>query len=91
MDFIAQERDRLLRSTTRVVGIVCALVSVIGIISALAVPVVPLVGALACIAIMIGALLVFGWNNSVWWTALILASGLGSLALLFFGVDDTVR
>ncbi|WFR66374.1 hypothetical protein P9139_16120 [Curtobacterium flaccumfaciens] len=41
MDFIAQERDRLLRSTTRVVGIVCALVSVVGTVCALAVPVVP--------------------------------------------------
>lgn len=91
MDFIAQERDRLLRSTTRVVGIVCALVSVIGIVCALAVPVVPLVGALACLAVMIGALLVFGWNGSVWWTSLVLAAGLGALALLLLGVDGDVR
>ncbi|GAA3337687.1 hypothetical protein GCM10017714_05770 [Curtobacterium pusillum] len=91
MDFIAQERDRLLRSTTRVVGIVCALVSVIGIVCALAVPVVPLLGGLACIAIMIGGFLVFGWNGSIWWTALILVSGLAALALLLLGVDDAVR
>ncbi|MFJ7287476.1 sensor histidine kinase [Curtobacterium sp. NPDC098951] len=91
MDFIAQERDRLLRSTTRVVGIVCALVSVVAVICALAVPVVPLLGGLACIAIMIAGFLVLGWNASVWWTALILASGLGALALLLLGVDDVAR
>ncbi|MGN8048471.1 sensor histidine kinase [Curtobacterium sp. 22159] len=91
MDFIAQERDRLLRSTTRVVGIVCALVSVIAIVSALAVPIVPLLGALACIAVMVGALLVFGWNNSIWWTSLVLAAGLGALALLLLGSDESAR
>jgi signal transduction histidine kinase len=91
MDFLAQERDRLLRSTTRVVGIVCALVSVVAVVCALAVPVLPLIGGLGCIAIMIAGFLVFGWNNSVWWTALILASGLGALALLLGGVDESVR
>lgn len=91
MDFIAQERDRLLRSTTRVVGVTCALVSVVGIVSSLAVPLVPLLGALACIAVLIAALLVFGTNGSVWWTALALASGLGALALLLFGADPDVR
>ncbi len=91
MDFIAQERDRLLRATTRVVGVTCALVSVVGILSAVAVPLVPLLGGLACIAVLVAALLVFGTNGSVWWTALALAAGLGALALLLFGVDDDVR
>ncbi len=91
MDFIAQERDRLLRSTTRVVGVTCALVSVVGIVSSFAVPLIPLLGALACIAVLIAALLVFGTNGSVWWTALALASGLGALALLLFGADPDVR
>ncbi|PZF59904.1 histidine kinase [Curtobacterium sp. MCSS17_008] len=91
MDFIAQERDRLLRSTTRVVGVTCALVSVVGIISSLAVPLLPLLGALACIAVLIAALLVFGTNGSVWWTALALAAGLGALALLLLGADPDTR
>uniref|UniRef100_A0A942T0F0 Histidine kinase/HSP90-like ATPase domain-containing protein n=1 Tax=Neobacillus citreus TaxID=2833578 RepID=A0A942T0F0_9BACI len=91
MELIAQERDRLLRSTTRVVGILCALVSVVGIVCSLAVPTAPLVGALLCIAVMIGALVLFGRSGAVWWTALVLAAGLGALALLLFGVDDTVR
>ncbi len=91
MDFIAQERDRLLRSTTRVVGVTCALVSVVGIVSSLAVPLVPLLGGLACVAVLIAALLVFGTNGSVWWTALALAAGLGALALLLVGADPDVR
>ncbi|MDM7890442.1 sensor histidine kinase [Curtobacterium caseinilyticum] len=91
MDFIAQERDRLLRSTTRVVGVTCALVSVVGIVSSLAVPLIPLLGGLACIAVLVAALLVFGTNGSVWWTALALAAGLGALALLLFGADPDVR
>ncbi|WFR66375.1 hypothetical protein P9139_16125 [Curtobacterium flaccumfaciens] len=40
---------------------------------------------------MIGALLVFGWNGSLWWTSLVLAAGLGALALLLLGVDESVR
>jgi len=91
MDFIAQERDRLLRSTTRVVGVTCALVSVVGIVSSLAVPLIPLLGALACITVLIAALLVFGTNGSVWWTALALAAGLGALALLLSGAAPDVR
>ncbi|MBF4613574.1 sensor histidine kinase [Curtobacterium sp. VKM Ac-1376] len=91
MDFIAQERDRLLRSTTRVVGIVCALVSVVGIISAAAVPALPLTTALLCIAAMIAALVVFGRSGAVWWTAAIVVTGLATMVLLFLGVDESVR
>ncbi|MCS6574878.1 histidine kinase [Curtobacterium flaccumfaciens pv. flaccumfaciens] len=91
MDFIAQERDRLLRSATRVVGIVCALVSVVGIVSAAAVPVPVLVGALLCIAAMITALVCFGRGGEVWWTAAVVVAGLATMVLLFTGVDDTAR
>ncbi|MBT1623843.1 histidine kinase [Curtobacterium flaccumfaciens pv. oortii] len=91
MEFIAQERDRLLRATTRVVGIVCALISVVGVVSAAAVPALPLVGALLCIAAMVAAFVFFGRTGTVWWTAAILVTGLASLALLFSGVDESVR
>ncbi|MFK4483443.1 MULTISPECIES: sensor histidine kinase [unclassified Curtobacterium] len=91
MEFIAQERDRLLRATTRVVGIVCALISVVGVVSAAAVPALPLVGALLCIAAMVAAFVFFGRSGTVWWTAAILVTGLASLALLFSGVDESVR
>ncbi|MGN7189814.1 MULTISPECIES: sensor histidine kinase [unclassified Curtobacterium] len=91
MDFLAQERDRLLRSTTRVVGITCALVSVVAVVSSLAVPLVPLLAGLACIAVMIAALALFGVHGSVWWTALALASGLGALLLLLAGTGPDLR
>ncbi len=91
MEFIAQERDRLLRATTRVVGIVCALISVVGVVSAAAVSALPLVGALLCIAAMVAAFVFFGRSGTVWWTAAILVTGLASLALLFSGVDESVR
>lgn len=91
MEFIAQERDRLLRATTRVVGIVCALISVVGVVSAAAVPALPLVGGLLCIAAMVAAFVFFGRTGTVWWTAAILVTGLASLALLFSGVDESVR
>ncbi|PYY46823.1 histidine kinase [Curtobacterium sp. MCLR17_043] len=91
MDFIAQERDRLLRSATRVVGIVCALVSVVGILSAAAVPTLPLIGALLCIAAMITALVCFARGGEVWWTAAIVVAGLATMVLLFTGVPDSAR
>lgn len=91
MDFIAQERDRLLRSTTRVVGVTCALVSVVGIISSASVPIMPLLGALACIAVLIAAFLAFGANGSPWWSALASVSGLGALALLLLGTTPDQR
>jgi signal transduction histidine kinase len=91
MDLIAQERDRLLRSTTRVVGIVCALMSVIGIVSAFAVPALPLAGGLVCIALMIGALGAFGWNGSLWWTGLVLVTGLGAMLVLLLAVEGDDR
>ena len=90
MELLAQERDRLLRSTTRVVGIVCALVSVLAVATSLAVPALPLVVGFTCIAVMIGALVAFGWNGSTWWTALTVLSGLGAVAVLATAVapDD---
>jgi signal transduction histidine kinase len=90
MELLAQERDRLLRSTTRVVGIVCALISVVGVATSLAVPVLPLVVGFTCIAVMVGALVAFGWNGSTWWTALTVLSGLGAVAVLATAVapDD---
>ncbi|MDK8174241.1 histidine kinase [Curtobacterium citreum] len=91
MDFIAQERDRLLRSTTRVVGVTCALVSVVGIVSSASVPIMPLLGALACIAVLIAAFLAFGANGSPWWSALASVSGLGALALLLLGTTPDQR
>ncbi|WP_065962991.1 ATP-binding protein [Curtobacterium sp. UCD-KPL2560] len=91
MDFLAQERDRLLRSTTRVVGITCALVSVVAVVSSLAVPLVPLLAGLACIAVMIAALALFGVHGSVWWTALALAFGLAALLLLLAGTGPDLR
>lgn len=91
MELIAQERDRLLRSTVRVVGIVCTLISVVAVLSSLAVPVGLLLGALACIAAMIAGFVAFGSSGSVWWTAVILAGGLGALAILLIGADDAAR
>lgn len=90
MELLAQERDRLLRSTTRVVGIVCALVSVVGVATSLAVPVLPLVAGFACIAAMVGALVAFGTNGSTWWTAVTVAGGLGAVTVLTAAVapDD---
>ncbi|WIB25180.1 ATP-binding protein [Curtobacterium sp. MCSS17_015] len=91
MELLAQERDRLLRSTTRVVGIVCALVSVVGVATSLAVPVLPLVVGFTCIAVMVGALVAFGWNGSTWWTALTVLSGLGAVAVLATAVAPEDR
>jgi signal transduction histidine kinase len=90
MELLAQERDRLLRSTTRVVGVVCALVSVVGVATSLAVPVLPLVAGFACIAAMIGALVAFGFTGSTWWTAVTVAGGLGAVTVLTAAVapDD---
>ncbi|PZE81095.1 sensor histidine kinase [Curtobacterium sp. MCBD17_032] len=90
MELLAQERDRLLRSTTRVVGIVCALISVVAVATSLAVPALPLVVGLTCIAVMVAALVAFGGNGSTWWTALTVLSGLGAVAVLATAVapDD---
>jgi len=91
MDFIAQERDRLLRSTTRAVGIVCVALSLVAVLSALAVPLGPLLGAVACMLVMVGGFLATAWSTSTWWTVLTLAAGVGALALLFLGVDEGTR
>ncbi|MGL3200150.1 MULTISPECIES: ATP-binding protein [Curtobacterium] len=91
MELIAQERDRLLRSTTRVVGIVCTAISLVAVLVSFAVPAGLLLGAVACIAAMIAGFVAFGSSGSVWWTAVILAGGLGALAILLLGADDTTR
>ena len=78
MELIAQERDRLLRSTTRVVGIVCALLSVVAIVCSLAVPSVALLIGLVGIAVLIGALVGLGWNGAWYWTVIALVGGLGA-------------
>ncbi|KQS07405.1 histidine kinase [Curtobacterium sp. Leaf183] len=91
MELIAQERDRLLRSTTRVVGIICTLVSLVSVLCSFAVPVGPLVAGIACIAVMIGALVVFGVNGAVWCTALTLVSGLAAMVILTSAAAPDVR
>lgn len=91
MDLIAQERDRLLRASVRVVGIVCTAISVVAVLSSFAVPVGLLLGALACTAAMMAGFVVFGSSGSVWWTAVILAGGLGALAILLIGADEATR
>jgi signal transduction histidine kinase len=91
MELIAQERDRLLRSTTRVVGIACTLISLVSVLCSFAVPAGPLAGGIACMAVMIGALVAFGWNGSTWWTALTLVAGIGAMVLLTTSVDGLER
>ncbi|WIB58902.1 histidine kinase [Curtobacterium sp. MCLR17_007] len=91
MELIAQERDRLLRSTTRVVGIICTLVSLVSVLCSFAVPVGPLVAGITCIAVMIGALVVFGVNGAVWCTALTLVSGLAAMVILTSAAAPDVR
>jgi signal transduction histidine kinase len=82
MELIAQERDRLLRSTTRVVGIVCALLSVVAIVCSLAVPSVDLVLGLAGIAVLVGALVGLGWNGAWYWTVIALVGGLAAVWII---------
>jgi signal transduction histidine kinase len=91
MEPLAQERDRLLRSTTRVVGIVCTLVSLVGVLCAFAVPAGPLALGVACIVVMLGALVAFGWNGAVWWTALTQVSGLAALVVLLVNAEPDLR
>jgi signal transduction histidine kinase len=82
MELIAQERDRLLRSTTRVVGIVCALLSVVAIVCSLAVPSADLVLGLAGIAVLVGALVGLGWNGAWYWTVIALVGGLAAVWII---------
>jgi signal transduction histidine kinase len=91
MEILALERDRLLRSTTRVVGIVCALLSVVGVICAFAVPAPWLLGGLGCIVVMVGALVVLGWNGAWPWTLLAVLGGVGAVALFLGGVSAADR
>lgn len=91
MEPLAQERDRLLRSTTRVVGIVCTLVSLVGVLCSFAVPAGPLALGVACIVVMLGALVAFGWNGAVWWTALTQVSGLAALVVLLSNAQPDLR
>ncbi|MFZ7088548.1 sensor histidine kinase [Curtobacterium sp. RRHDQ10] len=79
MELIAQERDRLLRSTTRVVGIACALVTVIGVLCSTVVPGAWLATGLVGTALMVGALVGHGSNGARYWTPLALIGGLGAL------------
>jgi signal transduction histidine kinase len=89
MELIAQERDRLLRSTTRVVGIVCALITVVAVVCALTVPPVDLVFGLVAIAVMVGALFGFGWNGGWYWTILTVLAGLAALWIITQSVSGT--
>ncbi|OIH93429.1 sensor histidine kinase [Curtobacterium sp. MCBA15_001] len=91
MELLAQERDRLLRSTTRVVGVICTLVSLVSVVCSLAVPTGPLVAGLGCIAVMIAALCVFGWNGAVWWTAATQVSGLAAMWILISSAAPDAR
>jgi signal transduction histidine kinase len=91
MEPLAQERDRLLRSTTRVVGIVCTLVSLVGVLCSFAVSAAPLALGVTCIVVMLGALVAFGWNGAVWWTALTQVSGLGALVVLLANAQPDLR
>jgi len=82
MDLIAQERDRLLGSTTRVVGIVCALISVVAVLCAATVPPPALTVGLIGVALMVAALYGVGANGARTWTVLAVVGGLGALVVL---------
>ncbi|PZF57588.1 histidine kinase [Curtobacterium sp. MCBD17_034] len=88
MDLIAQERDRLLRTTTRVVGIVCALVSVVAVLCAGSIPTAPLVVGLLGVAVLVGALWGVGANGAWYWTVLAVVGGVGALVALTQSVGD---
>jgi signal transduction histidine kinase len=89
MELIAQERDRLLRSTTRVVGIVCALLTVVAIVCSLAVPTANLLLGLGAIAVLIAALVGLGWNGAWYWTVIALVGGLAAIWIITQSVTGT--
>lgn len=89
MDLIAQERDRLLRSSTRVIGIACALVTALAVLSALIERPLILVLGLAALGVMVAALVALPWNAAWYWTALAALAGLTALAILTLSVTGT--
>lgn len=89
MDLIAQERDRLLRSSTRVIGIACALVTALAVLSALIERPLILVLGLAALGVMVAALVALRWNAAWYWTALAALAGLTALAILTLSVTGT--
>lgn len=92
MDLFAQERDRLLRTTTRFLGIACTAVSMV----ALSFPGVTDSGRmaliLACCIAMIAMFVMVGRSGSLLWVVLGLVSGLGAgaVALIPGGVDASL-
>lgn len=89
MDLIAQERDRLLRSSTRVIGIACALVTALAVLTALIERPLILVLGLAALGVMVAALVALRWNAAWYWTALAALAGLTALAILTLSVTGT--
>ncbi|ROQ41354.1 signal transduction histidine kinase [Frondihabitans sp. PhB188] len=89
MDLFAQERDRLLRTTTRFLGIACTVVSLV----ALSYPGVIDYPRLALIALCSAAMVVFlimvGRSRNLLWVILGMAAGLaaGGVALIPGGID----
>ncbi|RKR73743.1 sensor histidine kinase [Frondihabitans australicus] len=89
MDLFAQERDRLLRTTTRFLGIACTVVSLVSI-SYPGVTGLPRQGAIALFSLlMIVFLIMVGRSGRLLWVVLGMASGLGAgaIALLPGHVD----
>lgn len=89
MDLFAQERDRLLRTTTRFLGIACTVVSLV----ALSYPGVTdlprqLIVTAVCV-VMIAMLVMIGRSGSMLWVVLGMATGLvaGGVALVPGGID----
>ncbi|WP_066519563.1 sensor histidine kinase [Curtobacterium ammoniigenes] len=91
MDLIAQERDRLLRSSTRVIGVSCALVTALAAVTALVEPPSALAIGLGSIGVMVAALVILGWNAAWYWTALAAAAGVTALAVLTLSVHGTTN
>jgi signal transduction histidine kinase len=89
MDLFAQERDRLLRTTTRFLGIACTVVSLVSI-SFPGVTDLPRQGAIDLFSLlMIVFLILVGRNGKLLWVVSGIASGLvaGGIALLPGDVD----
>ncbi|MHB1172241.1 MAG: sensor histidine kinase [Lacisediminihabitans sp.] len=82
MDIIAKDRDRLLQSSTRVIGLGSTIVAIL----CLSVPGVVLwtnyLAALPLFALLVFALYRVGGNQSLLWVGLGLASGLGILVVV---------
>jgi signal transduction histidine kinase len=91
MELIAQERDRLLRSTTRIVGVACALVSIVAVLCAPTMPVGALVAGLLAIVVLIGALAVYGFNGAWYWTVLAVLAGLAGIWILTNAVSTSTE